>query len=210
MNKFYRCLYKLLAGIIRRIYRVEVVGAENEPESGSFVVCANHISNHDVVILAASMKHQIRYLAKAELFKVPLLKQLITALGAYPIKRGAGDVGAIKKTVELVKNGEVVGLFLQGHRYPKVHPSETKPLPGIGLVAVKSESMILPVTIIAKNYKIRFFRKTKIVIGKPIPFESHLPLENNKSDYDRIANTVFEKICENAETDPFKKKEKRK
>ena len=108
MGKFYGAVYKVLSGLVRRLYRVEIIGAENEPERGPFIVCANHISNHDVVILAACLKHQVRYLAKAELFRIPLLSQLIKAFGAYPLKRGQGDVGALKKTIKLLEDGEVV------------------------------------------------------------------------------------------------------
>ncbi len=195
MGKFYKGVYKCLAGLIRRLYRVEIIGAENEPENGSFIVAANHLSNHDVVILAACMKHQLCYLAKAELFKIPILSQLIRALGAFPIKRGAGDVGAIKRTVGLLEEGKVVGFFPQGHRYPGLHPSKTEVLSGLGLVTVKAKATILPVAINAKKYRMRMFRKTTITIGKPIEFEAFLPLEGNKSDYQRISNEVFDNIC---------------
>ncbi len=196
MGKFYKGFYKCFAGLIRRIFRVEIIGAENEPDEGPFIVAANHMSNHDVFVLAASMKHQLRYIAKAELFKIPVVSQVIRAFGAYPVKRGAGDVGAIKNTVALLEDGQVVGFFPQGHRYKGVHPSETEVKPGIGLVAVKANAKILPVAIYTKKYKMGWFRKTKIIIGKPIWFESHLPLEGNKNDYQRIASTVFAEICE--------------
>ncbi len=195
MGKFYKGVYKCLAGLVRRIYRVEIIGAENEPENGPFIVAANHLSNHDVVVLAASMKHQLRYIAKAELFKIPILAQLIRALGAFPVKRGAGDVGAIKRTVGLLDEGQVVGFFPQGHRYPGLHPSNTEVQSGIGLVTAKAKVKVLPVAINAKKYRMRFFRKTTITIGKPIEFEEFLPLEGNKSDYQRIADRVFGEIC---------------
>ncbi len=196
MGKFYKGVYKCLAGLIRRLYRVEIIGAENEPENGPFIVAANHMSNHDVVILAACMKHQLCYLAKAELFKIPLLSQLIRALGAFPLKRGAGDVGAIKRTVGLLEEGKVVGFFPQGHRFKGVHPSETPVQSGIGLVTVKAKAMVLPVAISTKKYRMRLFKKTTITIGKPLSFENFLPLEGNKSDYERISGRIFGEICD--------------
>ncbi len=195
MGKFYNGFYKCFAGLIRKIFRVEIIGAENEPTDGPFIVAANHMSNHDVFVLAACMKHQLHYIAKAELFKIPIVSQVIRAFGAYPVKRGAGDVGAIKNTVALLEKGDVVGYFPQGHRYKGVHPSETEVRSGIGLVAVKAKAKILPVAIYTKKYKMGWFRKTKVIIGKPIEFESFLPLEGNKRDYDRIAQTVFSEIC---------------
>ncbi len=195
MGKFYKGFYKCFAGLIRKLFRVEIIGAENEPTEGPFIVAANHMSNHDVFVLAAGMKHQLRYIAKAELFKIPLVAQVVRAFGAYPVKRGAGDVGAIKNTIAMLEQGEVVGFFPQGHRYKGIHPSKTEVKSGIGLVTVKAKATVLPVAIYTKKYKMSWFRKTKIIIGKPISFESHLPLEGNKNDYQHIADNVFAEIC---------------
>lgn len=200
MSKFYSRVYKLLSGLIRRVYRVRIVGADNEPERGPFIVCANHISNHDAVILAACLKNQVRYLAKAELFKVPVLNRIIRAFGAYPLKRGESDVGAIKKTIKLLEGGEVVGFFPQGHRYPGVHPKTTSAQPGVGLVTAKAEATVLPVAIIAKKFRMHLFRKTTIVIGTPIPFSEYPSLENNKNDYEVISGKIFGEICSLADT----------
>ena len=195
MSKFYSFIYKSLSSFLKKLYRVEIIGAENEPKEGPFIVCANHLSNHDVVLLAASLKHQVRYLAKAELFKIPLLKQLITALGAFPVDRKKGDVAAIKKMIQLVENGEVIGIFPQGHRYPRIHPAETQVKHGAGLVACKTKATILPVAIENKKMKIGFFRKTILRIGKPIEFSSFGEIECNKSGYEYVTGEVFAKIC---------------
>ena len=192
---FYSGLYKLLAGTIRRLYRVQLIGAENEPENAPFVVCANHISVKDVLILAACMKHQLRFLAKAELFKVPILSGIIKACGAIPIERGKGDVGALKKSIAVLRDGEVLGLYPQGHRYPGVDPAETEPQGGVGLVVSRAKCSVLPVCIQPKGFKIKAFRKTYVTIGKPIPFEEFAMTDNNKSEYDRVARQVFDSVC---------------
>ena len=135
----YSGLYKLLAGAVKKLYRVQLIGAENEPTEAPFVVCANHISFKDVLILAACMKHQLRFLAKAELFKIPIISGIIKACGAIPIERGKGDVGALKKSIAVLNGGEVLGLYPQGHRYPGVDPSETEPQGGVGLVLSRAK-----------------------------------------------------------------------
>ena len=198
MNKFYSRLYKLLAGLIRKVYRIEIVGKENEPTDGPFLVCANHISNQDVVILAASLKHQVRFLAKAELFKVPLLGRLIRALGAYPVERGKGDVGAIKNTLKLLDAGEVVGIYPQGHRFAGVHPCDTEVKGGVGLVLTKKQIPVLPVAIQTRKFKVlMFFKKTKVIIGKPVYFDAPLEIVGKKNDfYNEVTAEVFTKICE--------------
>lgn len=197
MSKFYGRIKKWFGGLIRRLYRIKIVGAENEPEEGPFVVCANHISNQDVVILAASLKHQVRFLAKAELFKIPILAPLIKSLGAYPVNRGKGDVGAIKNTIKLIENGEVVGLYPQGHRFAGVHPTDSEIKSGIGLIVAKTKVTVLPVAIQTKKFKVCIFKKTKVIIGKPIYYEDLPEFNGVKSEYyNSISSTVFSKICD--------------
>lgn len=195
MSKFYSGVKKLLGGLIRRLYRVRIIGAENEPTDGAFIVCSNHLSNHDVLILFSSLKRQLRFLAKAELFKVPLLKQFVSALGAYPIKRGSSDLAALKKTISLLNDGQVVGFFPQGHRFPGVHPVETEVQSGVGLVTAKAKARVLPVLIETKGFKVKMFRKTVVRIGKPIEFEHYGELQGNKNDYVTISQSIFKSIC---------------
>ena len=196
MSKFYGRIYKLFAGIVRKLYRIEIVGKENEPTEGPFLVCSNHISNQDVVILAASLKNQVRFLAKAELFKVPLLGRLIKALGAYPVERGKGDVGAIKNTLKLLDSGEVVGIYPQGHRYAGMHPIDSEVKGGVGLILTKKQIPVLPVAIQTKKFKVRIFKKTKVIIGKPLYLDAVAEISGKKNDfYNEISSEVFVNIC---------------
>ncbi len=196
MNKFYGRIYKLFSGLVKKLYRIEVVGKENEPEEGPFLVCANHISNQDVVILAASLKHQVRFLAKAELFKIPLLGRLIRALGAYPVERGKGDVGAIKNTLKLIESGEVVGIYPQGHRYAGIHPADSDVKGGIGLILTKKQIPVLPVAIQTKKFRVRIFKKTKVIIGKPLYVDVATEITGKRNDYyNEISAEVFTHIC---------------
>ena len=195
---FYEKIYKIFAGLVRKLYRIEIRGAENEPQEGSCVVCCNHLANSDVVILAASLKRQVHFFAKAELFRIPLLKQLITALGAFPVKRGEGDVSAIKKTISILQDGKMVGFYPQGTRCPGVHPRETKTKNGIGMIAYRTHATILPVAITVKNFRVHMFRKTLVTIGKPILYED-LHMESPTPDeYKKAAEYVFSRIVEMA------------
>ena len=74
--KFYEAIYKIFARPVRALYRVRVIGAENLPAEGGCLLCSNHTSMRDVVVLAAALPRQPRYMAKKELFKIPLLSQL--------------------------------------------------------------------------------------------------------------------------------------
>ncbi|MBQ5390332.1 MAG: (d)CMP kinase, partial [Clostridia bacterium] len=88
----YRFLKAILAPIIRFCMRIRTYGAEHEQANGPLIVCANHTAMLDVLSLAVSFKRQLRFLGKKELFKIPVLSQLISALGAYSVDRGTGDV----------------------------------------------------------------------------------------------------------------------
>lgn len=193
---FYSVMYKIFVRGVRWFYQMDIKGMENEPSDGGCIVCANHMSAHDVVIVAGSMKRQVRFFAKAELFKIPGLKQLITALGAYPIKRGQSDVGAIKKTIALLSDGEMVGVYPQGHRFPGVHPSTTEPKNGVGLFAYRSKVRVLPVAVTTKGFRIKPFKKTHITIGKPIEYEELGFVDGTREEFDRASKLIFQRIVE--------------
>ncbi len=195
---FYSVARKCLGGFFRAIYRVKVTGLENEPVEGPVVVCANHLSDHDVIILGACMKRQVRYFAKAELFKVPVLKQLVTALGAFPVDRkvAANAAASIKNTLQILENGEMVGLYPQGTRYPGVDPRTTPVKGGIGLIAYRSKATVLPVCIYTKSWKIKILRRTYVTVGKPIPFEEFGFVNGRGAEYQQASEYVFKRITD--------------
>ena len=195
-NKFYQNVYKVLSKALRRFYNIRITGAENEPMDGGYIACSNHMSNHDVLILAVSLKRQVRFFAKAELFKIPLLKQLITALGAYPVERGKGDVSSIKKTISILEAGEVVGFYPQGTRCAGVHPAETKVHNGVGMIAYRTKTTLLPVAIETKGFKIRPFKRVNVHIGVPLQFDDMNFIDGSRDDYERAAKLIFSRVLE--------------
>ncbi len=211
-SRFYRVCYAIFAKIVGWIFRIKVVNGENEPDEGGFLVCANHVSATDAVVICyAFRKHQIRLMAKKELFKIPVLSFLIKLLGAFPVDRSGGDVGAVKKSVAMLKEGKCVGLFPQGHRYPSVNPRTTPKKNGAALICTKAESDVVPVYIYRKKNKAKIFRKTYVIIGNKIPFESFEFNSGGKEAYTEITDKVFDKICDLGEGfDPKALKEKKK
>ena len=195
MSKTYRFFYTLFVGIVRLIFRIKVVGAENEPKEGAVLVCSNHISAADPVIICAAMKNQVCFMAKKELFKIPVVSWLIKILGAFPIDRGGKDVGAIKKAVSYLEEGKRVGIFPQGTRHPGENPRETSLKNGAAMITIRAKSDVLPVYIHRKGNKPGLFKKTIVIIGKPIKFESFNYDSENSSEYGRITREVFDEIC---------------
>ena len=128
MKGFYKVLYTLLAAPIRFIFNIKVENIENEPDidAGAYIVCSNHISAGDPIWLCVALRrHHPKFMAKAELFKIPLLNILIKALGAYPIERNGADVSAIRNTISLLQSGNWVGMFPQGTRCKGKNPLDT-------------------------------------------------------------------------------------
>lgn len=191
---FYNVIYKLFSRPVRAIWRVKTEGIENVPEHGCLLV-ANHTAFSDVLVLEAAQKRQIRFMAKKELFKIPLLSQLIKALGAYPVDRGGADVRSLKLTFKMIEEGDLIGIFPQGTRHPNTDPRTTEVKSGIGMIAYHAKADILPVYI-DNDGKTRSFHRNTVKIGKLIPF-GELGFEKaGRAEYERAANYIFSKVCE--------------
>ena len=194
--KFYEFIYQTFARPVKWFYKAHVTGAENVPEEGGCLLCANHTSMHDVVVLAAALPRQPRYMAKKELFRIPLLAQLIRALGAFPVDRGGSDVSSIRKSIAMINGGEMVTMFPQGHRRCGVPARGSEVKSGAGLLAYRTGAPVLPVYIGTAKYQVKPFRRTDIIIGKPIP-NSGLGFENGGSaEYTRASQIIFDAICD--------------
>ena len=140
------------------------------------------------------MKRELRYMAKKELLRIPLAGWFLRSLGAYSVDRKGADAGAVKKTIEYLKNGRSVLMFPQGTRCPGVPPSSTKPMPGCAMIAQRAGVQVLPIFIYMKDYKRRLFRRTFIRIGKPISVEEIA--EANSASYSEGTRLIFSRITE--------------
>ncbi len=189
----------LLTYPVRVICNLRVRGKENEPElsEGAYLVIANHRTWADPIYLCAALnRQQPHFMAKRELFKIPLLNILIGALGAYPVNRGGVDVGAIRYTIDMLRAGVSVGMFPQGHRYNGQDPRTTPVKTGAAMIALKAGVPVLPVYIKVKNNKLRFLCKKEVIIGKPIDIAGLNYDPDAQGEYQRIMELLFEKVCE--------------
>lgn len=198
-SKAYNVVHTLFAGIVRFIFRIHPHAGENEPDEtdGPYILVSNHISNPDPVLLCAALKkQQPHFMAKKELFNVPVLRGLIKALGAYPVNRGSGDVSAIKNSIKMLEEGMCIGIFPQGHRRKGVDPRTTEVKNGAAMIAAHAKATILPCYIKTKKNKLAFLSRVDIYIGKPIRFEELSYDPEAKGEYARISRLVFDKVCE--------------
>ena len=194
-KRSYRFFYYTLGWIIRFLHRIKVTGRENIPRSGGGILCANHIAILDIFSIGASVPRPINFLAKRELFKIPILSSLIRSAGAIPLERKKTDLGAIRRSTELAANGNLVAIFPQGHRQPGKNPADTEYKSGAALVAYRSGVPIIPICIKMKGQKYRIFRKTEIIIGKPLSQEELGFVNGGSAEYRDAAAKVFNEIC---------------
>ena len=195
MTKFYRVIYTLFVWPVRAIFPITVVHPENIPTEGGCLVCANHTSMLDVLILSAGLKRQIRYMAKKEVMTVPVLGKFLSALGAYPVDRGGADVGSIKQTISFLESGEMVGIFPQGTRHPGVNPATTPIKGGVGMITWHTKATVLPVCIVTKHNRVRPFCRTQLIVGKPIPFGEFDYENGGRKEYLAASERIFADIC---------------
>ena len=159
----HKILRALMRGFFHLIFRYRVEGIENIPTDGGVIVALNHRSYWDVVFAGAIIRRPLRYMAKAALFKNPLFSWLITTLGAFPIQRGKGDIGAIKSALAILNGGNVMLIFPEGRRVlDGSHPGGK---PGVALIATAAKVPVVPICISGK-YKL--WHKITFKIGEPI------------------------------------------
>ena len=194
MTKFYEWIYRIFQPIVATVYRIEPVNRENVPEGGA-IIAANHTAFADVLVVSAAATRQVRYMAKKELFHTPLAP-LIRALGAYPVDRGGADVGSIKKTIALLEEGELVGIFPQGHRNGGVDPRTTEIRHGIGMIAYHAKTPVVPVFIDNKRKRTGMFRKNRVIFGTPISFEELGYVSGGRNEYTNASRLIFDRVCE--------------
>ena len=174
---FQKLIYQLVSKlfvlpIYRFVFKGHLLGAENIPQKDAFIMVSNHGSLLDPPLLGHALGRNISFMAKAELFKIPLLGSVIKACGAYPVKRGIADKNTIKTACKKLTSDNCIGIFIDGTR--QKNGRVNKPKQGAALLAFKNQKLLLPVAIVNSHRLIRFkffiplFSKIVIKVGKPV------------------------------------------
>lgn len=175
-----------MASIFKPWYRIQVIGAENFPKDGGVLLCTNHIHNFDPLVVGITAPRPVHFMAKEEIFNVPVLGNVVRKCNAFPVKRGMGDREALRSGLKVLKDGHVFGLFPEGTR------SKTgdlgKGLSGAGFFALRTEAAVVPSAIIGP-YK--SLGKLKIVYGKPIAMKE---LRETKASADQVTEFIMNEI----------------
>lgn len=190
----------LLLPAYKLIYRYKVIGSENMPKQGGVILACNHLSFSDPVLLGLAQKRRLFFMAKSELFRNKFASFIIRRLGAFPVERGAGDGKAIKTGEEILCEGNVMTIFLEGGRTKT--GELMRPRSGCALVAQQTMLPVVPACItITGNPKHRFAKRV-IHFSKPLTSEDMgLTAEGGRREIKTATNAIMGEIRRMREED---------
>ncbi|EHQ88192.1 lysophospholipid acyltransferase family protein [Desulfosporosinus youngiae] len=191
-----------LYGLAKRLFRLQfklmrwkVQGSENMPNDGPVILVINHLSMWDPVVAACSVTRRVSFMAKEELFTIPVLGKIFSRLGAFPVKRGQGDMNAIRQSLAILKGGGVLGLFPEGTR-TKTGKIQ-KGMPGMVLLMEKSQASVVPVKVGGTpSMFIKGWGKISVVIGKPLTAQMLKAPEGVENRREWIAARIMQAMTE--------------
>lgn len=178
---------------LKVLYRLNIEGREHVPERKPFIICANHICWLDPLAVGAALpaRYKIHFMGKKELFKNFFFSFILKKAYAFPVNREEADYGAIKKALQLLKNGQVLGLFPEGSR--SKNGKIQKAFNGAALIANHSGVPILPVLIVGPY---RLFRPVRLHIGEPfaLPPLNYEQREQKKEQLGEMSSMIMQNI----------------
>lgn len=184
-------LYSIAAFLVKLYYKIiyfaKVEGIENVPKSGGMIMCGNHRSFNDPIIIAAFSPKRLKFLAKAELFKNKLFAWFLRSLGCVPVDRSGGDLKAMRTCIKILKEDNPLLLFPEGTR-SCIHIDDVKP--GALLFATKAEVPIIPVGV----SNLKPFKRAKVTFGKPIFYSDYYGKKISSEEYKKLTNALMYEI----------------
>ena len=163
----YAQVRRVFGGLVRALYRVEVVGAERIPVAGPAIIAGNHDSVLDGIVLGAVVTRDLCFLGKAELWRFRLLAWALDGIGAIRIERGRGDHEALARAQEALEAGQLIAIFPQG-----AVRGDRRWRRGAARLALTTGAPLVPVHLVgtarALSRRRIGFPRLRVVVGEPI------------------------------------------
>lgn len=190
----YTVLRNLSLWLLRVVFRFRAVGLENVPAEGPVLLAANHLSFLDPPVVGAAVGRPLHFMAKAELFHIPLVGTLIRKLNAHPVDRSGSDAAALRMALGLLRDRHALLVFPEGTRSTEQGLGPGKA--GVGMLAAVAEAPVVPVYIEGTGRALprgaAFPRPTRITVayGSPLRFEKG----RGKARYQAISDEIMAAI----------------
>ncbi len=185
---FYDVAHALVETIVRVAFGLRIVGVENVPREGGLIVAANHISNLDPPVLGVSMPRPVSYMAKKELFAMPVLGWVISHLNAFSVDRQAGGTAALRASLRMLKEGRCVGVFPEGGRNVG---GDNAIKGGAAFLAAASGVPVVPAAIVGTR-RLRLRHPITVVFGKPFHVTRNRQAEGD--DLEKWTTEIMQRI----------------
>lgn len=185
-----RIIKAIVWPFVMPFHPVRMVGLENIPTEGRIILCANHLSNWDPVLLLLGQPRPIGFMAKEELFRFKPLGAVLRVFRAFPVARGKGDTGALDTAVKTLEDGMIMGIFPEGARSKSGKLMRFKS--GVALIAARTGAVVVPCGI---DRPARAFRRTTITFGTPLTGEE-LGLAGDTPNLRKATRLMRERVRE--------------
>lgn len=199
MDPLYGICHYIITFVYDAFFRGEVVGVENLPKEGPFIVASNHASHLDPPAVGCHIPRQLAFFARKTLWKGGFASWWLNGVGAIPVDRdGTSDIGAMKNVLRALQSGKVITLFPEGTRSPDgtLQPPKT----GVGMIACRSRVPVIPARIFnshiafGRGGKLRLGTPMTIVYGKPLPPEAYDDPKAGKERYQLASEKIMAAI----------------
>jgi len=190
VNRFYRVMRTIARPIVKFIYPFTVSGLKNVPTDEAVVLCANHASAWDPILLCCALPrtYRIRIMAKKQLFANPALGFLLRKLGVFPVDRGHSDLHAVRISIQAIRDGDSLLIFPEGARVGR--EGEVRAKGGVVMIALRTGASLLPINVGGKK---RPFHPSRIVIGEAYRPES-ASRRGTAEEYQLYADEVMRRV----------------
>jgi len=175
--------------IIYLLFFPRIIGKNNRRIKGKAVVISNHLSYWDPLLIAVVFRRQIYWMGKVELFKSNVARLFFKAVKAFPVRRGEGDLAAIRHAFRLLRDGKLFGVFPEGTRTKSKELSRFEP--GTAMIALKNDAPVLPLYI-KGDYKP--FRRMKVIVGEPIHLADYVGTKTDTATVEAASRFLENKL----------------